>query len=309
MENGLNRRRFIGAAVGTGAAASMGAFAPSALGKKGRAAQARAYRGRLGFDDISIQLYTLRHIINDDQRNARRVFRALGEIGYRNVELAGRYGWNGRQLANQLQNAGLRAVSSHDDPRGPGWMQALRDAEAAGQQYIGMAYQQDPFTEASYKALAQQLNTAGEQAAEHGLQFFYHNHDFEFTNKRADGAPLFDTLLEDTDPGLVKFQLDLYWAIEGGVSPLEYLSADPERYPLYHVKDRTWADRPDAQDWEDVGPGAIDWPDIFASGAQRGLQKYYVVEHDDPRLSHPDEPEAGLITAEVGFDYLINVRF
>jgi sugar phosphate isomerase/epimerase len=237
------------------------------------------------------------------------VFRALGEIGYRNVELAGRYGWNGRQIANQLRNAGLRAVSSHDDPRGSGWMQALEDAAAAGQEYIGMAYQQDPFTEASYKALAQQFNTAGEQAAEYGLQFFYHNHDFEFTNKRADGAPLYDILLEDTDPDLVKFQLDLYWAIEGGVSPLEYLSSDPERFPLYHVKDRTWADRPDAEDWEDVGPGAIDWPDIFASGAQRGLKKYYVVEHDDPRLSHPDDDEAGLITAQVGFDYLINVRF
>ena len=57
---------------------------------------------------------------------------------------------------------------------------------------------------------------------EYGLQFFYHNHDFEFSN-RFNGRPTYDILLEETDPDLVKFELDLYWIVYGGESPVHYL--------------------------------------------------------------------------------------
>jgi sugar phosphate isomerase/epimerase len=311
MDKGLNRRHFIGAAVGTGAAAGLGAFTPSAFGRR-KAARAAAAPGRrrVPLGDISIQLYSLRHIM-ENQRDARRTLSALADQGYRKVELAGYYGWTPRQLRRVLDDNGLHAHSSHNDPiNDPNYEATLEGMNELGQEYTGLAWIPGPYTEERFKRLAQQLNVAGEKAAAAGIQFFYHNHDFEFLNKRADGAAIYDTLLEDTDPGLVKFEMDLYWIVVGGGNPLDYLSSDPDRWPLYHVKDKTWSDRPDAQDWEDVGPGSIDFPDIFAAGdTGRRPRKQFIVEHDDPALSHPDEPLPGLVTSQVSMDTLRNLRF
>ena len=44
-------------------------------------------------------------------------------------------------------------------------------------------------------------------------------------NKQADGSPLYDILLEETDRRLVKFELDLFWITEGGANGV----AVPER--------------------------------------------------------------------------------
>ena len=321
MEKDLNRRRFLGAAAGTGAAlAAAGTMSPSAMaGRRRRAAQGRGDgENRPSVSNIGIQLYTMRRLMpSNDRRAVRNVLNALGAMGYREVEMAGYYGFQPRQVRNWVEAAGLEAVSGHDgfslDKNNANWEEeyktTLEGAVTMGQTYTGLAWFPGPYTEEFFRFLAERLQRAGELAKDAGLQFFYHNHDFEFVNKAADGRPLYDILLE-TDADLVKFELDLYWIVYGGENPLEYLSADPERYPLYHVKDRTWKDRgPDVQDWEDVGPGAIDFPDIFAAGATRGLRKHYIVEHDRPELSHPGDPEAELKTAQAGVDYLRTVRW
>ena len=71
-----------------------------------------------------------------------------------------------------------------------------------------------------------------------------------------------------------------------------YLAADPGRYVSYHVKDHVWGDRPNAHDFEDVGPGMLDFPDLFDAGDGRNGQhdKHYFIEHDAPELSHPGDP-------------------
>ena len=180
-----------------------------------------------------------------------------------------------------------------------------------GQKFTGLAWFPGPYTTEYFKFLAERFNEAGAMAKAEGLQFFYHNHDFEFLNKQPDGTPNYDILLEETDAGLVKFELDIYWIITGGENPLAYLSADPSRYIGYHVKDRTWKARPDGeQNFEDAGPGSIDFPDVFATGLGRPrTDKHYFVEHDSPWLSHPDDPQAEFKTALAGVQYLRNVRF
>ena len=161
--------------------------------------------------------------------------------------------------------------------------------------------------------MAERFNEAGRLAREqYGVKFFYHNHDFEFTNKQPNGRPNYDILLEDTDPRYVWFELDLHWIVVGGESPVHYMQEYSERIPLYHVKDKTWRDRPSEQDWEDVGPGSIDFPDIFAAGEGRGLDKHFIIEHDWPLLSHPDDKTgftAEHKTALAGIEYLRDVRW
>jgi sugar phosphate isomerase/epimerase len=317
MEQNVSRRGLIGAAIGTGAAA---ALTPSvALGHGGGGGGGggnRVPRNRRG-----IQLYTLRRL-TPNQAGARNVLRALGRMGYTEVQKFQTYGWTVEQFKRELDRAGLRCPSGHDGPGFPGdpdtdaYRETLEYAAELGQEQTGLAWfpstTEMPYTsEDTWHALAEHLNTAGEIARrEFGLQFFYHNHDFEFLNRFND-RPAYDILLAETSRRWVKFELDLFWITEGGGNGVSYLSADPGRYVSYHVKDHVWGDRPDAPDWEDAGPGMLDFPDLFDAGDGRNGQhdKHYFIEHDDPTLSHPGDPEAELTTAKVGIKYLENVRW
>jgi sugar phosphate isomerase/epimerase len=312
MEQNTSRRGFIGAAIGTGAAA---AVTPQiALGHGRDRGHGGSKGGSVPRNRRGIQLYTLRRLMQD-QAGASSVLRALGRMGYAEVETAGNYGWTVSQFRNELRRSGLRAIAGHDGPGFPaeaGWEDGYREtlayAKGLGQEFTGLAWWPGPYDqEAVWNELAEHLNAAGEIARrEFGLQFFYHNHDFEFLNSFG-GRRAFDILLEETDRRYVKFELDLFWVTEGGGNGVEYLSADPGRYIGYHVKDHVWGDRPDAPDWEDAGPGMLDFPDLFDAGDK--TDKHYFIEHDDPTLSHPDDPEAELTTAATGIQYLESVRW
>jgi len=313
MEQNVSRRGFIGAAIGTGAAAAMTPAVALGHDDHGHGNSGRVPRDRRG-----IQLWTVRRLA-PDQAGARRVLNALGDMGYYSVEKFWNYGWTVQQFRSVLRESGLRCISGHDGPGFPAtgnWEPAYREtleyARALGQKYTGLAWWPGPYDqEAMWHQLAQHLNRAGRIAREYDLTFFYHNHDFEFSN-RFGGRPAFDILLEETDRRYVKFQLDLFWVTEGGGNGVELLRDDPSRYVSYHVKDHVWGDRraedgSDLPDWEDAGPGMLDFPDLFDAGDR--TDKHYFIEHDDPQLSHPDDPQAELTTAKVGIRYLENVRW
>ena len=152
-------------------------------------------------------------------------------------------------------------------------------------------------------AYAEYLNEIGEQARKAGQTLMVHNHNWEFQRVFGDRT-VFDILMEHTDPRNVVFQLDIYWATNGGGldNPVEVLERYGNRIQLFHVKDMAAGPFPGRI--EIVGEGIIDFPEIFA--ASKGPVRYYVVEHD-PRFGDPtfDPFEA----AEKGFDYLDCVTF
>ena len=238
MEQNVNRRGFIGAAIGTGAAAAM---TPSiALGHGGDHGH-HGGGGSVPKDRRGIQLYTMREKMTN-QDEARSVLRFLGKIGYTEVETAGHYGWTAQQFKSELRRAGLRAPAGHDGPGFPataGWETGYREtlayAKELGQKFTGFAWFPStpafPYeSENTWHELAKVLNTAGRIARdEYGLTFFYHNHDFEFLN-RFGGRYAYDILQAETDRRYVKFELDLFWITEGGASGVEYLSAHPDWY-------------------------------------------------------------------------------
>ena len=306
----MNRRRFFGAALATGAVA---ALPPAAAA--GSSSGGGVPRNRRG-----IQLYTLRRVMDNSQADARRWLRRLGAMGYTEVEPYWRFEWTPAQFRRELDAAGLRVLASHDgldvDTPGDGWRDGYRQnleyAAELGQVYTGLAWYPPPYTEERFKQIAQRMNDAGAMAREYGLEFFYHNHDFEFLNRRADGAPLYDVYFEETDRELVKLELDILWIVVGGGNPLDYLRADPTRYMGYHVKDHVWGTRRNTDGTvgnpvEDVGAGMLDFPDVFRAG-DRG-DKHYFVEHDEPQLSHPGDEDAERKTAKAGISYLQNVSW
>jgi sugar phosphate isomerase/epimerase len=283
----LSRRRFLGASAGGAAALALGPWtAPAAAG--------------LSKGQISIQMWTLRDMFAADPEGT---LRALAGIGYVQIELAGMPpGHTAASLRALLDDVGIRAYSGHD-----GWdtnnfdegayRAQLERAVTVGQRQTGFAWFPGPYTEDYFKVVAAQLNRAGAIAREYGLRFFYHNHDFEFTNLRADGRPVYTVLLEETDPALVKFQMDLMWIHFGGGPWRQLLTTMPDRFISFHVKDQSPEAAPGCgcDLFADPGQGVAPLQEMIAT-AGNARNRRYVVERDSQ--VHP------LTTARIGYEFL-----
>lgn len=241
--------------------------------------------GRVPLNAISIQLYTLRSLLDAD---APATLRALADIGYRTVETAGTHGHSAAEFRTILDDSGLRATSGHSDLDGD--VDALiDDALTLGHRYLAVPFAEFD-TADGWRGLADQLNEVGSKCREAGLRLGYHNHDHEFAP--VDGEIPYDILLRRTDPALVHLELDLYWAVHAGQDVLALIDANRDRIRQLHVKDRA-----ESGEMTDPGTGTIDFPAIF----DHARADQYIVEHDNPT-----DP---LRTARVGFGYLRTVRW
>lgn len=306
----LSRRRFIGAAGTVAAAGALGPLTTVAAADGGGWHGDDGDHGKHGSipaGRIGIQLFTVRDLLADNELDLPGTFEMLADAGYAQVEIGGTYDGRTaaqfRALANQY---GLRPEGMHTVGVGDLWRsdraQIFADAAALGLRYVGLAapifgvlqtppnITQTPQTHEAYKSLAAEFNVWGAEARRHGLTFYYHNHPFDFALDK--GTPIYDTLLEETDPRLVSFEMDIAWFEAGGQSAYKYLRANPSRYPLFHVKDLRFADdgpritpanvaQPNRPYWiTDVGKGDIDFAKIF-SALRDPSRHHYFVEHDD----------------------------
>jgi sugar phosphate isomerase/epimerase len=278
------RRSFLRVAGGVLGAlvVAPGATTVRALGAAGRAAGVRA------LDRIGIQLYTVRGLM---ERDAAGTLAKMADIGYSEVELAGLYGMSAKKMRTLLDQARLTSPSGHigtAEMRGD-WERTLADAVTLGHRYITCAWIDDADrTEYGYHRIAELFNHSAEVARKAGLQFCYHNHDFEF-ERVGDTIP-YDLLLRDCDSDLVKMEMDIFWLVKGGRDPIEYFTWYPHRFPLVHVKDMDASGR-----MVDVGKGVIGFRGIFEHATQAGIEHYFV-EHDEPK-----DPIA---TARASYAYL-----
>src|ERR1041385_2266410 len=250
----------------------------------------RLARAKLG--PIGIQLYTVRRELAKDVEGT---LAKLAAIGYREVEFAGYPEGTAKSLRAILDRLHLRAPSGHVGTQAlrTDWARTLEQAAAVGQRYVVVAFipQEERRTADDWKRMAAGFNRAGEGAKAAGLQFCYHNHDFEFVP--LDGALPYDLLLAETDPKLVRLELDLYWITKGGRDPLDYFAKWPGRFPLVHVKDM---DATPNRFFTDVGQGTIDFRRIFRRARQAGIEHYFY-EHDET-------PGSPFDSAKVSYEYL-----
>lgn len=239
-------------------------------------------------EPVGIQLYTLRRLM---QQDVERTLAAVAEIGYREVEFAGYFDQTPKRVRAILETHGLQAPAAHVGfpDLGDGWNRVLDMASEIGHRYVVTPWLSErQRTEDGYLRAAEVFNEAGAAARARGITFGYHNHDFEFV-PLAERLP-FDILLDETDPTLVLFELDLFWITKAGHDPFQYFARYPGRFPLVHVKDM----RADGA-MVDVGQGGIDFGRVIARATQAGIRHYFV-EHDNP--------EDPLLTARRSFQYL-----
>lgn len=256
------RRKFMTATMTVLAAASVTpAFALSANNRR--------------VENIGIQLYTLRNAMQNDMAGT---LAKVAELGYTEMEFAGYFGNSARDVSRMLASNGLSSPASHvginllrEDMMGQ-----LDYAAELGQKYIIIPAVGGNEREAHhYYQHAEFLMRLGEECKTRGMVAAYHNHDFEF---QTPGDELgMDILLNNTDPALVSFELDLFWAVHAGVNPIDYFKMHPGRFAAVHVKDRTANG-----DMVDVGEGVIDFEEIFSFIEVAGI-KHFFVENDQPR--------------------------
>lgn len=221
-----------------------------------------------------VQLYTVRDAMANDSPGT---LAALAEIGYREVELAGTYGMTPSEFRGRLDDAGLRAVSGHvqyEEVRRD-WARTLDAAAELGHELVVLPWLPETVRSADgYRAAAEDFNRAGEAARQMGMRFGYHNHHFEF--EPIEGEMPMALLLDGADPELVDWQMDIYWIVDGGADPMEWLGFYPGRVTSVHLKDRTTSG-----EMVDVGDGVIDFAAIVSTASTQGL-RYGFVEHDTP---------------------------
>jgi sugar phosphate isomerase/epimerase len=296
----MNRRTFLEASAATGILASL---------------PARGFAAMHQINKVGVQLYTVR---DEMKKDFAGTIAKVAAIGYKEVEFAGYFDHKPAEVRAIVDKNGLSAPSCHVsyDTVENHLPETIEAAHTIGHTFIVCPWVEEKLRKSpdGWKQVAATFNKVGEVTSKAGIQFAYHNHTFEFApDANLGGKFPYDFLLENTDPKLVKMEMDLCWISVTGQDPVAYFGKYPGRFPLVHVKDvkqipKVTPGKSDEflnSDFEKsvmtaVGSGVIDWKRIFAHADEAGIQHFFV-EHDAPQ----DPFES--ITAS--YKYLAALRF
>jgi sugar phosphate isomerase/epimerase len=295
MKYSLNRRRFLklGAAAGLSSA-----FLPTDL-------FARTFAADRYIDDMGMQLYTVRSVLDDAPA---ATIEAIAEIGFKQMEL---HDYRlAATLGDILKANGLRVTSSHfltalitgrwdilkafgrDIPEGLRFEDMVEEAvkQEIPNLVMPMLFPQERGDLDHYKSLAESFNRHGEICRDAGIGFAYHNHSFEF-EPMGDSYPM-EVLITETDPELVSFELDVFWTAVGGHDPAAFIKQHAGRIKMLHLKDvsntveTNYQTIPLAQQhpevFREVGNGDLDFGKILKAARKAGVAYCYVEQDQTP---------------------------
>lgn len=241
---------------------------------------------------IGLQLYSLRDRFAKDVPGSLDLVKSYG---IKDVELAGTYNLPPEEFKKMLDDRGLVPVAAHfpferfrDDAEG-----VARDAKALGLKYAGLAWipHEAGFDLEDCKKAIDVFNKAGATLAKHNIQFFYHNHGYEFA-KHEDGT-LMDHLIQETDPKYVAFEMDTFWVKHPGQDPAQLLEKYPGRWKLMHVKDMKHGTQTglltgssDVNNDVALGTGMMDWPAILRAAKKSGVEYYFIEDESNAAAEH-----------------------
>ena len=289
----MNRRKFLhrsgllaAGALATVAGLSCNDDAPANQDQQKAPPPDAPARGTL--EAFGIQLWTLRDEMAGDPVEVLRQVAAFGYSQIENFEGPRGLWWGMSHTAfrQHCDELGLAPVASHCN-----FVQDF-ETKAAQAAEVGMKYLVAPWVGPQqsiddFRRIAETFNRCGEICRQHGLRFAYHNHDYSF--QPLDGALPQDVMMQETDPELVDFEMDIYWVVTAGADPVEWLNKYPGRWRLCHIKDRKKDAPPDEREASCIlGTGSIDFPRILKVARDQGMQ-YYLVEQEQYEQGTPYE--------------------
>lgn len=253
--------------------------------------------------ELYVQLYSVRE---DVKKDFHSTIQSVAEIGYTGVEAAGYkdgkfYDLTPEEFKNKTESVGMKVLSSHagrslnrENPANTDWATtwkwwdtAIAAHKAAGIDYLITASMPRLTSLEHLKVYCEYYNEIGRKCKEQGIRFGYHNHAFEYVE--LDGVTWYDYMIENTDPDLVFYQMDVYWTVKGGKSPVEYFKKYPGRFEILHIKDE-----------KELGEsGMVGFDAIFKNSEIAGT-KHLVVEIE--KYEFPP-----IQSLKLGYDYLVDI--
>ncbi len=237
---------------------------------------------------MGLQAFTIRDAMEKDLIGSLKIVRTLG---YEDLELYGfdpdtisYYGHRADEFRIILEDLGLSSSSCHyafSDYLNSNVAEldkyidaCIEGASSLNHSYITWPWMAPEHRDLeTFKKLPELLNRIGERVTAAGLGFAYHNHDFEFEFVDYKGQTGYEMIMKQTDPNLVKLQLDLYWAVHSSkLSPAELIAEQPKRFVMWHIKDMDKVTR----DYTELGNGSIDYISMLPKLDKSGLEYYYL---------------------------------
>jgi sugar phosphate isomerase/epimerase len=245
---------------------------------------------------LGLELYSFRQQMSKDLPAALAL---TSKLGFTEVEVPQLYNLSAREFRSALDQAHLActAMVANDAMLKAGVPGVSQDARTLGASYViypWIAHPAAGFSVEDCVRAAAMFNRWGEQFHAEGLQFCYHPHGYEF-GPGPDGT-LLDTLIRQTNPQTVHYQMDVFWFAWPGQNPIPYLRAYPGRFPLMHLKDlgkslkgNQTGIAPGSASVA-LGAGRVNFTAIFAAAIKAGVKRYYI--EDESPLASRQVPES-----------------
>ena len=263
---------------------------------------------------VGIQLYSVRRAL---KRDPYGTLAKVAAAGYRYVEAANHdamqddgvgFGVPAGRLKESLDKLGMRIIGCHINPLRLDRLPAVLDYhQALGNRQIGCDIEFYPYNDRDFlMGRCELFNRVGAMCKERGMRFYYHNHFQEF--QKFGDQTVYELVMENTDPELVKIELDTYWVLRGGGNPIELMKKYRDRVVLLHQKDfPKQAPQPlvmydgviqptaDISDevftatknpgcFTEIGTGVLDIQQIIDAGEECPDLKYMILEQDETRM-------------------------
>ncbi|MHB1293465.1 MAG: sugar phosphate isomerase/epimerase family protein [Anaerolineae bacterium] len=224
---------------------------------------------------VALQMYTVR---DETAKDFAGTVRKVAEMGYEGIELAGTGGLSAQDMSALLAETGLKLAGSHVGIAGfeSSLEETIAYYKAIGARFVGIpALPKEMRNPQGFEQAAALMNRVGPLLKQVGMELYYHNHNFEFES--IDGVRGIDVLLGETDPDVVSFELDVYWAAFAGADPAAFIRGHAGRFPLIHLKDMAGAAA--NRTYMEIGEGTLNFEPIFDAAEGQGAL-WYIVEQD-----------------------------
>ncbi len=255
---------------------------------------------------FGIQLWTVKEELAKDLKGT---LKKLSEFGYTQIEsFTGDkgifWGMTAKDFQAYLNDLGMKMVASHINPKfttdtttEEEFKKLVDECASIGVTHLFNPYPEPQSSSDHWRTIAQGLNRQGKITDEKGLKIGYHNHHQEFMVTPEGDLP-YTILVKETNPDLVEFELDLYWAIKAGQDPEKWFRENPGRFTFVHLKDLYKPEKikeleADSTEYRDevwpvgastfLGNGQVNFGQIIKTGQEFGLSNFIV---EQERFDH-----------------------
>ncbi len=271
----MNRRRFLQAGLGATACFASGAFT-SATTLTAWGADAAPVKKI----PLALQVYSLREYAAKDFAGTMK---KIAEMGYEGVEFAGYYGKSAKEVRKALDDAGLKAISTHLGV--PQLLDGAFEATVEFEKTLGNSrlivaggLSESCKTDAGNQMTAYLFNEIAAKAAKVGMQIGFHAHFNDFAD--INGKTAWEVFFNRTRKDVIA-QMDVGNCLSGGGDPYAEIEKQPGRGQLLHVKAHG---KPGTKGAVVASPeDSVDWAKMFELCETKAGVEWYIVEQEDFR--------------------------